>query len=489
MMKKPLKLLYLASEATPFAKSGGLADVAAAFPAVLKKLGIDVRLVLPFYSEIRDKDVNLTPCLSGLEVPFADHMIKSDVLETKTEDGVSVYFLVNDDLYDRPGLYGSGTGDYEDNFQRFAFYCHGALKAAEAVSFHPNVIHCNDWQTGLVPTLMKTYYKNAASFEKTSTVFTIHNLGYQGLFPPKTLTLAGISPNEVLHAQGLEYWGNISLLKAGIVYSDAVTTVSSTYAREIQTQEYGMGMEGVLQERKEDLYGILNGVDYDTWNPESDQHIANLPSYGSPGKRIEYKRALIKEMGIDPGLENRPLLGIVSRLDEQKGFDLLLTAIDDLLELNVAIALLGSGNREIEEQILAKEIQHSGKIGVKIGFDESLAHRIMAGTDMLLVPSRYEPCGLTQLYAMKYGTIPIVRATGGLEDATIAFDPQTGEGNGFKFAPYDPLAFLEVVEQALDVFQDKDDWHRIVENAKKANFSWVKSAREYIDVYLSILKL
>jgi starch synthase len=249
-----------------------------------------------------------------------------------------------------------------------------------------------------------------------------------------------------------------------------------------------MGMEGVLQKRKKDLYGILNGVDYNIWNPESDQYIAKLPSYGNPGKRIAYKRALIKEMGLDPGLETRPLLGMVSRMDVQKGFDLLLTAADNLLQYNVALVLLGSGDREIEEQIVSKAIQHPGKMAVRIGLDESLAHRIMAGADMFLVPSRYEPCGLTAMYAMKYGTIPVVRATGGLEDTITAFDPQTGKGSGFKFGPYDPLTFLAAVEQAVNVFQNKDDWNRIVENAKGTNFSWKKSALEYLDLYFSITK-
>jgi len=487
-MKQRLNVLFLSSEVAPFAKTGGLADVATSLPGALKRLGVDVRVVLPYYRAVRDGNFHVTQAMTDLKVSFDGRTISTEALSTETENGVGVYFIVQDDFYDRPGLYGNDSGDYADNFERFCFYCQGALQLAQRLSFHPDIIHCNDWQTGLVPVLLKGPWSQTSLFERASTVFTIHNLGYQGLFPPEMLPLAELSPEAFFHPQGLEFWGNVSLLKAGIVYSDLITTVSPSYARDIQTAQYGMGMEGVLHDRRQVLWGILNGVDYRVWNPDSDGYIAGSRSSGTSMEKSDRKKALLKEMDLDPSLATRPLLGMVSRLDTQKGFDLLMAAAEDILASNVSLVILGSGDKQIEDQLRTMAAHHVGRVGVRIGFNEALSHRIMAGADILLGPSRYEPCGLTHMYALRYGTVPVVRATGGFEDTIQPFDSRTGQGNGFKFVPYDPGAFLDVVRQAIRIFGEPPSWQRLVENAMEADFSWEKSAGQYLDLYSSAVK-
>lgn len=319
-------------------------------------------------------------------------------------------------------------------------------------------------------------------------MFTIHNLGYQGIFPEEKLPLTGLSREAFFHPDGLEFWGDISLLKAGIVYSDAVTTVSPTYAKEIQTPEYGVRMEGVLRDRRDFLHGILNGVDYRLWDPATDVH---LPAHYSPGKmggKTLCKQSLMEEMGVYTSLKDRPLLGMISRLDAQKGLDLLVDNLDEVLEPDVGLVVLGSGDERIQEALQETAERHAGRVGLSIGFDEPLAHRIMAGVDIFLIPSRYEPCGLTQMYALKYGTVPVVRATGGLEDTIVPFDPQTGAGNGFKFGPYDSQAFLTAIQEAVNLFEDSESWNKLVRNGMKADFSWDRSAQSYLELYQSILR-
>jgi len=487
-MVERLKVLFLSSEAVPFAKTGGLADVAGSLPPALKRLGADVRLVLPFYRSVREGNFKSRSRQTNLDVPLGNRWLSIQVMEAKTANGVLVYLIDREDLYDRPNLYGDSRGDYYDNLERFAFFPHAALSIAEALPFKPDVIHCHDWQTGLVPALLKGPYRTSAAFEGTASIFTIHNIGYQGVFPAERLPIIGLSRTDYFHPDGLEYWGNVSLLKAGIVYSDAITTVSPRYAQEIQTPEYGMGMEGILTHRKAFLHGILNGVDYGLWNPARDPEI---PASYSPGK-IEGKRtckaSLIKEMALDPSLQERPLLGMISRLDAQKGLDLLLRVLNKVLALDAGMVVLGTGDEKIQKALQRASERHPGRLGLKIGFDEPLAHRIMAGTDIFLIPSRYEPCGLTQMYALKYGAVPLVRATGGLDDTVTPFDPQTGEGNGFKFGPYEPKALLDTLRRAIDLFKDSRIWKRIIENGMKADFSWDRSARRYMELYRSVVQ-
>lgn len=488
MPEDKLKILFLSPEAVPFAKTGGLADVAGALPAALKKLGADVRLVLPFYRSIREGGHDIRRLNKRLEVPLGWSTLACHVLQSKSDrSAVPVYLLEREDLFDRPNLYGNGGDDYYDNFERFAFYNLAALKLCVAINFKPDIVHCHDWQSGLAPAVLKRPEGNDAFWQGTKVVFTIHNIGYQGTFQAEKLALTGLPFHEFFHADGLEYYGRISLLKSGIVYSHAITTVSPQYAREIQTGEFGLGMEGILRVREKDLSGILNGVDYRLWNPARDPYIADNYSPKSLTPKSECKASLIKESALDQDLMDRPLLGMISRFDSQKGFDLLLAVIGKLMSLNLGLIILGSGNEGTVRSLQKTAQRHEGRISVHIGFDESLAHGIMAGADMLLIPSRYEPCGLTQMYALKYGTVPVVRATGGLDDTIENFDPETERGNGFKFEAFDPKAFLDAIRSALKFYEDPPAWRKIQLNGMREDFSWKRSAQEYMALYRSLL--
>ncbi len=488
MSKKKLKILFLSPEAVPFAKTGGLADVAGSLPGALKRMDIDIRSVLPFYRTVSEGDFEIRPLLDELEVPLGTESLKAKVLETRTKDDVPFYLIDREDLYHRPNLYGNPTGDYYDNIERFTFFAHAALRLIENLGFKPDVVHCHDWQTGLVPALLKGPYRKTPNLSGTFSIFTIHNIGYQGIFPEEKLLITGLPRDEFSRIDGLEFWRNISLLKAGIVYSEAITTVSPKYAEEIQTPEYGMGMEGILQARRAFLHGILNGVDYSLWDPRHDPHI---PASYSPQKmegKNRCKEALIKEMGLDNSLKYRPLLGVISRLDAQKGFDLLVEVLEEILALDVGLVVLGSGDETIQKAIKEATERHPGRVGLFIGFNEPLAHRIMAGADIFLIPSRYEPCGLTQMYALRYGTVPVVRATGGLEDTIVQFTPKTNKGNGFKFGPFSSKAFLTAIKEVVECFQVPKTWKRLMLNGMREDFSWDRSARQYIELYRSIIK-
>jgi starch synthase len=484
-MAEAMKVLFLASEAVPFAKTGGLADVAGALPPALRGIGLDVRLVLPLYNTVRSGDFGIRPLEGDVEIPMGSQRLRAGIGECQTGEGVPVYFVEREDLFDRPRLYGNEKGDYYDNFERFAFFSKAALKIAERVSFKPDIIHCHDWQTGLVPCIAREA-SAPASYAAIPTVFTIHNLGYQGLFPEEKMPLANLRKEDFFHPEGLEYWGQISLLKAGINYSDAITTVSPTYAGEIQTREYGMGMEGIIKKRNAVLHGILNGIDYGQWDPAGDKHIPAGYKPGALGGKALCKASLLKEMGLAEALKDRPLLAMVSRLDNQKGLDLVLETVERVLGLDVGVAVLGSGSEEIQKALEDISGKNPGRFGLRLGFDEPLAHRLMAGADMLLIPSRYEPCGLTQMYALKYGTVPIVRATGGLEDSVAPFSPKKGTGTGFKFRAYTGRSLFSAIKKAVDLFRDNRAWTRLMENGMKMDYSWKRSARAYSELYLSV---
>ena len=484
-MADALKVLFLAPEAVPFAKTGGLADVAGALPQALKDLGLDVRLVLPLYRTVQSGDFEMRPLVEDLEIPMGGQRLKAGVWELQAERGVPVYFVEREDLYDRPHLYGNEKGDYYDNFERFAFVANAALAVMEKISFKPDVIHCHDWQTGLVPCLIRGA-ERSAFHRGIPTVFTIHNLGYQGLFPEEKMPLTGLKKEDFFHPEGLEYWGQISLLKAGINYSHAITTVSPTYANEIQTPEYGMGMEGVLARRRTVLHGILNGIDYRHWDPSHDDHLPAAYRPGALKGKALCKASLMAEIGLDESLKHRPLLAMVSRLDKQKGLDLFMKILDQVLALDVGLVVLGSGSEEIQKGLAEVSKKKPGRLGLKLGFDEPLAHRIMAGADMFLIPSRYEPCGLTQMYALKYGTVPVVRATGGLDDTVAPFNPKSGKGNGFKFRAYTGEAFFGAVKTAVGLFRNSSAWTHLMENGMKEDFSWARSAQAYRTLYETV---
>ena len=488
MVKDALNVLFLSPEVVPFAKSGGLADVAGSLPIALKRLGLDVRLVLPFYRIIREGNYEFRPILKKLEVPIGKENFRANVLETQLRPGIPVYLIEREDLYDRPNLYGNPGGDYYDNLERFSFFAHAALRLTEALSFKSHVVHCHDWQTGLVPALIKGPYGDIPTLSGVASVFTIHNLGYQGLFPEEKFPVTGLPKTKFFHAEGLEYWGKFSLLKAGINYSEAITTVSPTYAKEIQTPEYGMGMEGILRRRSAWLHGILNGVDYTCWDPARDSHLSAKYSPEDLVGKARCKASLINQLNLDPSLIGRPVLGMISRLDAQKGLNLLVQILDDVLELDMGLVVLGSGDEQIQEAIQQAADRHPGQVGLSIGFNEPLAHEIMAGVDIFLIPSRYEPCGLTQMYALKYGTVPVVRATGGLDDTINHFDAEAGTGNGFKFSRYESKAFYASIQEAVGLLQNAKLWKRIVANGMRADFSWDRSAQRYLELYRSVME-
>ncbi len=478
-----MRILFVTPEAIPFAKTGGLADVAGALPAALRGLGVDARLIMPFYRAAQDRNFPLNVMVSGLYVPLGRQMLRADILQGATPDRVPVYFVAREDLYDRPNLYGNAWGDYYDNGERFIFFSRAVVTFIEQMTVRPHCIHCNEWQTGLIPAWIKA---NPDRFKGIRTVFTVHNVGYQGIYPWNKFELTGL-PEHYFHPEGMEYWGNFSLLKAGIVFADALTTVSPTHAKEIQTPEFGKGLDGLLRHRRNALTGILNGIDENVWNPGSDPLLpANYTFKKISGKHV-CKRSLIHELGMDDAFIHRPVLAVISRLDAQKGIDLLLSSLDHIMTLDVGLIVLGTGEASIQNAICDAIRKYPHQIRFEMRFDEPLAHRILGGADMVLVPSRYEPCGLIQMYAMKYGTIPIVHGVGGLEDTVMNFDPKNGKGNGFKFTPDMPHALIRAVREAVSLYQNQNAWRRLMQNAMQADFSWTRSARNYLKLYGAVV--
>ena len=460
----------VASEATPFAKTGGLADVVGSLPAALAGLGHQVAVVIPRYSSIDLKAARRV--YDNLDIWFGPNRHRTAIYVTGNK--VPFYLVDCPALYDRPGLYGDADGDYPDNAIRFAVLARAALGIAYHL-FRPDILHCHDWQSALVPTYLRSVFANHPIFLGIRTLFTIHNIGYQGLFPPKVLPAIGLD-RTVFQPGGIEYWGKVSLLKGGLVYSDRLNTVSPTYAREIQTPEYGMGMDGILRDRSAVLSGIVNGVDYGEWNPETDALIpANYSAADLSGK-MACKRELLAEFGLPPSTIDEPLIGIVSRFTSQKGADLIAEVADRLALENLRLVALGTGDSEDEDLFRKLAADHPERFAVRIRFDNALAHRIEAGADLFLMPSRYEPCGLNQIYSLKYGTVPVVRATGGLDD-TI------NEDTGFKFREYSGEAMLQAIQAACAAWQNREEWMRMMRRGMQQDYSWTVSAAEYAALY------
>ncbi|HEY6200996.1 MAG TPA: glycogen synthase GlgA [Candidatus Binatia bacterium] len=473
-----MKILMVATECVPLVKTGGLGDVVGALSGALAGGGIETAVVLPAYGAILEK------CRvedTGLEVAVTldRRRVSGKVLKARVERLAPIFLIRNDDYFARPGLYGTAAKDYPDNAERFAFFAKAALEVAAATGPW-DVLHCHDWQSALAPVLIKAGTAKAAA----KTILTIHNLAYQGLFPFSQWPLLGLAP-AYFTPEYLEFYGKINFLKGGILCADVLTTVSRKYAEEILTPEYGSGLEGVLAERKRDLHGILNGVDYREWNPEIDKFIKKNYAPDNMAGKGECKKELQQLYNL-PQRASTPLLGIVSRLADQKGIDLLLDIVDQLLGMDLQLVVLGSGDQKYQELISELAAVHPKRIGVTIGFDNALAHKIEAGADMFLMPSRYEPCGLNQIYSLKYGTVPVVRATGGLDDTIEDFDPLSGNGNGFKFADYSGQAFLSAIKRALAVYMSEKAWKQVTANGMAADFSWERSAREYLDLYRSL---
>jgi starch synthase len=478
-----MRILFASSEVAPFAKTGGLADVAGALPKAIEALGHDIRVVLPKYRTVDASRHGLRRILPRLAVPIAGTVETAAVWEGAI-GAVPVYFIQQDDYYDREGLYQIEGRDHPDNAERFAFFSRAILELTRALDFTPGVYHCNDWQTGLIPTYLRTTYRHDPVYRDSGVLFTVHNLGYQGLFKPATLAVANLGP-EVFNPFGVEFYGKLNFLKAGLVYSDLINTVSRKYSQEIQTEEFGHGLEGVLRSRGRDLFGILNGIDDEEWHPSRDPMIASRFSRDDPGGKTLCKADLQRIFAL-PERPDIPVLAVISRLAGQKGIDLIAESLDAILALDTQFVLLGTGESELEKAFTAARARHPSRVGIKLGFDIGLSHKIEAGADMFLMPSRYEPCGLNQIYSLAYGTIPLVRATGGLDDTVQPFDPAAGTGNGFKFAEATGEALLSAVRQALDLYRRSDQWRRLIQNAMACDFSWGRSAKEYEALYREI---
>ncbi|MEE9542898.1 MAG: glycogen synthase GlgA, partial [Thermodesulfobacteriota bacterium] len=474
---------FVSSEAVPFAKTGGLADVSGALPGALNKLGMEAVLFMPYHRDVDSSGAEVEPTGLSVEIPIGTRSVTGEIF-TSMIDGLRVYFLKSDLFFDRPFLYGPAKGEYFDNFERFMFFSRGVLVALKAIGFKPDIIHCNDWQTGLIPAYLKDIYKSDKFFKKTATLLTIHNLAYQGVFDASRFKETGLS-EELNSVDGLEFWGSLSFLKAGINFADIITTVSLTYCKEIQTKEYGCGLEGVLKKRKKILHGVLNGVDYSLWNPETDPYIPANYSTDNPKCKVICKRELIDRFALDlpPGT---PVIGMVSRLTPQKGFDLIKEAAKLIMKLDMALVVLGTGDKVYEDFLRGLKRANPKRVGVEVAYKDELAHLIEAGSDIFLMPSYYEPCGLNQIYSLRYGTVPVVRATGGLND-TIK-DYCKGKGNGFKFKKYSSKALLKKLKEALALYKDKEAWSKLTRKIMKEDFSWELSAKEYGKLYRQVLK-
>jgi starch synthase len=471
-------ILMVGSEALPFSKTGGLADVLGVLPGALGRLGHRVTLVTPKY-----RGVQAQGAAASIRVPFGGTVLDVPCVVQPLSEGVRVVLVDKPDLYDREAIYGVGA-DYPDNPLRFGFLCRAALEYAARSGTTFDVLHGHDWQSGLAPLYLRSRYASTLAVASMASLFTIHNLAYQGTFPPEWLTPLDLGA-EAMAPDAAEFWGQLSFLKAGINYSHIITTVSPTYAKEIQTPEYGAGFDGVLAARAGDLYGVLNGIDTDRWDPRRDPFLPEPYDEHSLEGKDAAKRELIECLGPRTTLEKlkRPLIGMVSRLVDQKGLDLIAELSSTLPTIGASFAVLGSGEERYQAMWRDLAAQYPDRFAVRIGFDEQLAHLIEGAADIFLMPSRFEPCGLNQMYSMRYGTVPIVRATGGLEDTVTDYNERAGTGSGFTFREYTPAALLATLERARAAFGNPNIWNRLQLAGMRQDFSWDRSAREYVKLY------
>jgi starch synthase len=472
-----MRILFVASEGLPFSKTGGLADVVEALPKALVVRGHEVAVVLPGYRGIQGG----ARVIPSLTVPMGNRLRFPAIVDGTLLNGVRYFFVDDPAYFDRDGIYGNSAGDFADNAERYSEFCRAAIEIAKHV-WPADVFHCHDWQTALLPVLLRTVYGDDPVVKDLPVVFTIHNMGYHGLFRREVLARVGI-PELLFNPGALEFYGDVNLLKGGLVYSDYLTTVSPRYAQEIQTPEFGYGLDGVIRSRGDRVVGILNGVDYTAWNPARDSFIAMKYSAKDLAGKQACKQDLLNTFGLVNDDPHRAVLGIVSRFADQKGFDLIADRAHEMLQEDVLLVVLGTGDKRYEELFRALANAYPGRVGFKFAYDNALAHKVEAGADIFLMPSRYEPCGLNQIYSLKYGTVPVVRATGGLDDTVENFDVEHGTGTGFKFTEYTGTAFLYAVKQALQHYADERIWKRIQLNGMVKDFSWKAPAAEYARIY------
>ncbi|SNT13320.1 starch synthase [Anaerovirgula multivorans] len=474
-----MKVLFIASEAVPFVKTGGLGDVIGSLPKALNKEGIEARIVLPKYEDIPQILKKEMKWLKNIrvEVGWRNQFCGIEKIEY---DGVIFYFIDNEYYFKRKGLYG-----FYDDGERYAFFCRGALEILPHVDFQPDILHCHDWQSGMVSTLLKAHYHNNSYYQKMKTVFTIHNLQYQGIFPHSILEdLLGLG-DEYFTIDGVEFYQNVSFMKGALNFSDRITTVSNTYAEEIQSSFYGERLEGLLQKRKQDLYGVLNGLDYSIYNPSTDPHLFTPYNINDIEKKPENKLKLQEMLGIEIAQE-KLLIAMITRLTSQKGLDLVECVIEDIVSKDLQLVILGTGEERYEQLFKRLAEKYPQKVSANICFDSKLAQQIYGASDMFLMPSLFEPCGLSQLIALRYGSLPIVRETGGLKDTVIPFNQYTEEGNGFSFANYNGHEMLHTIERAIETYKNKDLWKKLVRKAMSMDYSWKQSAQKYKKLYQSL---
>ena len=461
-----MKIAMVASEVVPFAKTGGLADVAGALPLALEYCGHEIIVIMPGYKCIADAKLKIT-------------RVSKDVSTCVMGKNIRVFFIENKNYFHRAGLYGDKNGDYQDNLERFAFFCRRALDLLKEINFAADILHLHDWQASLIAAYLKNLYSQTSFYGRIKCVLTLHNVGYQGVFAKEEFPKLGLNW-KLFDIDGFEFYNKINLLKGGIVFADFITTVSPTYADEIQTRELGFGLDGLLRLRKDVLSGILNGVDYSVWDPNTDKFILQNFSLTSPQDKAFNKQNLQEICGL-PLDKDVPLLGMVSRLAEQKGFDIFAEGLDELCKLGVQLVILGAGDLKYQELLGAAADKYPQVISLNLKFDDPLAHKIYAGSDIFLMPSKYEPCGLGQLISLHYGTIPLVFKTGGLAD-TI------NKNNGFVFSQYTKEDLLRAVNKAISAYKNKKQWSALINNAMECNFSWKVSADKYVQLYAKIKK-
>jgi starch synthase len=485
------KVWYLASEVSPFAKTGGLGDVTGSFPKALKAANQEIRVIMPKFKSINERKYVLREVIRLKDIPVTINDVTRTINVKSAflpDSKVQIYFVEIPEFFGRSGLYtDSGTGkDFPDNAERFAYFCKGALETLKILSWRPDIIHCNDWQTALTPYYLKTIYKDDDFLQDIKTIFTIHNFSYQGIFKKNVAPSLDIQPEEIDEKGSFEHNDQLNLLKGAILYSDKITTVSETYAKEISTKkEFGYGLESVLQKKSKAFSGILNGVDYTVWSPSVDKLIPFKYSEEDLEGKAQNKQALLARVNLQYQ-EDVPVIGMISRVVEQKGFSLLVDAMSQLMELNVQLVILGTGDKKIEKQILSLQKKYSKKISLNQAFDETLAHMIEAGSDIFLMPSSYEPCGMNQMYSLRYGTIPIVYNIGGLAETITEYDAEKKKGNGFVFDKYTGKDMIRAIKRTLKLYKKTELWKELQLSAMQENFSWDRSAQNYLDLYVKM---
>jgi starch synthase len=477
-----MHIVFAASECVPFAKTGGLADVVGSLPPELAKLGHEVTVYLPLYAGVRRHiQGEWKYAARSITIPFEHYNRFVGIVDGGKRAGVQFYFVDCPELFDRQELYGPKGGEFPNNWERFGLYCRAVLEATKLLGV-PHVFHVHDWQAALIPVYLRTTYAADPLLGRAGVVLTIHNAGYQGWFPPPT-TQRLLFPWDLFTMDRVEQFDTFNFLKGGLVYSDILTTVSRKYAEEIQTPEFGEKLDSVLRGRAADLRGILNGVDYAQWDPATDGHLAAHYTPDDLAGKAECRADLLHAFGLEHVAETMPVMGIVSRFAAQKGFDLVEQIAPSLADREVAVVALGTGEPRFEKFFRDWAFWHKSSVAVQIRYDDALAHKVEAGSDMFLMPSRYEPCGLNQIYSLKYGTVPVVRATGGLDDTIQEWNPKEGTGSGFKFEGYSAAGLMAAVDRALAAFQDKAGWKQLMQNGMACNYSWEQPAREYAAVY------